>query len=197
MIDKVTEYANQGATCAVCGKPAACIGSHEGREWAYACNECCRHGYEDGTCVPCNSDEVLGVMNALRRRLEASEAEADRERDAAAKLREELQKAMPAPPRGRVVSRWKRVNNALQLEAGAFSVIVYDRADDRQDVVSARLFCGIIGVLSFAVARAGMRDSCARYIRHLVSPFGGELVVEEHEQEQEQLFDDASAQAGR
>lgn len=197
MIDKAIEPANKTPACAVCGKPAACIGSHEGREWAYACDQCCRHGYEDGTCVPCNSDGVPGIMNALRRRLEASEAEVEREQAASAALREELQKAMAAPIRGRVVSRWKRVNNTLELEAGAFSVIVYDRADDRQDVVSARLFCGIIGVLSFAVARAGMRDSCARYIRHLVSPFGGELVVEDPEQEQEQLFDDASAQAGR
>jgi len=39
--------------CANCGKPAACFGSYETELTpAYACNECCAHGNEDGRCEP-------------------------------------------------------------------------------------------------------------------------------------------------
>jgi hypothetical protein len=37
-------------TCAYCGKPAACFGSYEGSEDAFACDTCCGHGNEDGAC---------------------------------------------------------------------------------------------------------------------------------------------------
>lgn len=37
--------------CANCGKPAACLGAYEGAEEpAFACDECCAHGNEDGHC---------------------------------------------------------------------------------------------------------------------------------------------------
>lgn len=39
--------------CAECGAPPACYGSYEDSvSWAYACNECCGHGNEDGHCEP-------------------------------------------------------------------------------------------------------------------------------------------------
>lgn len=39
--------------CAICGKPAACLGRYEdpGPD-EYACDSCCAHGNEDGHCVP-------------------------------------------------------------------------------------------------------------------------------------------------
>ncbi len=37
--------------CRICGKPAACIGRYEGHGIvAFACDECCGHGNEDGEC---------------------------------------------------------------------------------------------------------------------------------------------------
>ena len=39
--------------CANCGEPAACFGSYETElNPAYACDECCAHGNEDGHCEP-------------------------------------------------------------------------------------------------------------------------------------------------
>ncbi len=40
------------ARCANCGKPAACIGAYEGSGEAFACDNCCAHGNEDGWCNP-------------------------------------------------------------------------------------------------------------------------------------------------
>lgn len=37
--------------CAVCGKPASCLGTYEmDNPWAFACDACCGHGNEDGCC---------------------------------------------------------------------------------------------------------------------------------------------------
>ncbi len=39
------------ARCAICGSPATCTGSYERPDaWAFACDACCGHGCEDGTC---------------------------------------------------------------------------------------------------------------------------------------------------
>ena len=39
--------------CAHCGKPATCLGSYERPDaWGYACDDCCGHGNEHGTCGP-------------------------------------------------------------------------------------------------------------------------------------------------
>lgn len=39
------------AVCANCGEPAACFGSYETElHPAYACDDCCAHGNEDGHC---------------------------------------------------------------------------------------------------------------------------------------------------
>ena len=39
--------------CATCGDPAACFGSYETElNPAYACDDCCAHGNEDGHCEP-------------------------------------------------------------------------------------------------------------------------------------------------
>ena len=40
--------------CAICGKPASCLGKYETDDnpWQYACDTCCGHGNEDGRCVP-------------------------------------------------------------------------------------------------------------------------------------------------
>lgn len=37
--------------CGICGKPAVCFGSYDGNQ-DYACDECCGHGCEDGSCYP-------------------------------------------------------------------------------------------------------------------------------------------------
>lgn len=37
--------------CEHCGKPASCLGAYEGGPEAWACDECCGHGAEDGHCV--------------------------------------------------------------------------------------------------------------------------------------------------
>jgi hypothetical protein len=42
--------------CAHCRKPATCRGAYEGRGEAYACDDCCGHGCEDGRCEPAVSD---------------------------------------------------------------------------------------------------------------------------------------------
>jgi len=53
--------------CDICGKPASCIGIYDAMEGeAPACDECCGHGNEDGTCLPI-ADWVannLGVLNS-------------------------------------------------------------------------------------------------------------------------------------
>lgn len=39
--------------CHECGKPATCFGSYEDDlHPAFACDDCCGHGNEDGRCVP-------------------------------------------------------------------------------------------------------------------------------------------------
>lgn len=38
--------------CANCGKPATCYGAYEDQNHAYACDDCCGHGNEDGHCYP-------------------------------------------------------------------------------------------------------------------------------------------------
>jgi len=40
--------------CAICGKPATCIGVYEDPEGEPepACDDCCGHGNEDGWCRP-------------------------------------------------------------------------------------------------------------------------------------------------
>jgi hypothetical protein len=44
--------------CADCGEPAACFGSYETEfHPAYACDECCAHGNEDGHCEPVAGEE--------------------------------------------------------------------------------------------------------------------------------------------
>ena len=43
--------------CAHCGKPATCFGSYESDLTpAYACDDCCGHGCEDGHCEPIEGD---------------------------------------------------------------------------------------------------------------------------------------------
>ena len=39
------------ATCATCGSPATCYGCYDLPGPSYACDECCKHGQEDGKCV--------------------------------------------------------------------------------------------------------------------------------------------------
>jgi hypothetical protein len=37
--------------CRNCGKVATCFGSYESiNDWGFACDDCCGHGNEDGTC---------------------------------------------------------------------------------------------------------------------------------------------------
>lgn len=44
--------------CAICGKPATCLGRYEDPgEPEYACDDCCGHGNEDGWC---NSIKIVG-----------------------------------------------------------------------------------------------------------------------------------------
>lgn len=39
--------------CSICRKPAACFGRYDNMKTAaYACNDCCGHGCEDGWCRP-------------------------------------------------------------------------------------------------------------------------------------------------
>ena len=37
--------------CSLCGAPATCHGTYEGKP-SYACDDCCGHGCEDGVCRP-------------------------------------------------------------------------------------------------------------------------------------------------
>ena len=46
--------------CDTCGKPATCGGSYE-RERAYACDDCCGHGNEDGHCEPVGDAPAQGA----------------------------------------------------------------------------------------------------------------------------------------
>lgn len=42
--------------CAHCGKPATCYGAYEGQAAGYACDVCCGHGNEDGSCDRVDDD---------------------------------------------------------------------------------------------------------------------------------------------
>lgn len=46
---KVVELEARQLKCSICDKPATCMGVCE-NNWAYACDECCGHGGEDGEC---------------------------------------------------------------------------------------------------------------------------------------------------
>jgi hypothetical protein len=51
----IAELANRAGdkACAHCGEPATCFGSYEDElRPAYACDDCCGHGNEDGHCEP-------------------------------------------------------------------------------------------------------------------------------------------------
>lgn len=51
--------------CDNCGKQAACLGAYEDGLEAYACNECCDHGNEDGHCVMlADLPRVVGDLRA-------------------------------------------------------------------------------------------------------------------------------------
>lgn len=86
--------------CAICGKPAACLGRYEGNvEFNPACDECCGHGNEDGECFQLVSEtgeymsltEMLGRLNESERALKAATDEADKalefERQKSARLK--------------------------------------------------------------------------------------------------------------
>lgn len=51
--------------CAVCGAPASCFGVYEletpENRRAFACDECCGHGNEDGWCVPIEDMAAYGI----------------------------------------------------------------------------------------------------------------------------------------
>ena len=48
-----THHHPTATPCACCGKSATCFGAYEGSEKpAFACDECCGHGNEDGWCGP-------------------------------------------------------------------------------------------------------------------------------------------------
>lgn len=53
--------------CAECGSPATCFGSYESEYTpAYACDECCGHGCEDGHCDALKEVEMNREMAGLR-----------------------------------------------------------------------------------------------------------------------------------
>ena len=52
LADALASLPSSTPKCAHCGKPATCFGSYEGHPEAYACDECCGHGNEDGHCEP-------------------------------------------------------------------------------------------------------------------------------------------------
>jgi hypothetical protein len=73
------------AACATCGKPATCYGVYEdpSAPAAYACDDCCGHGNEDGHCEPVSAAGVEdpappappttdNAVGRLRRRLNAA-----------------------------------------------------------------------------------------------------------------------------
>lgn len=78
------EPSEEPARCQMCGKPAACLGVYENpdNDPAYACDECCGHGNEDGWCNPVEGpvpteehllDRALGnVLLAFAEQLDAS-----------------------------------------------------------------------------------------------------------------------------
>ena len=75
--------ANSHPKCANCGKPAACMGSYENDEsWAYACDDCCAHGCEDGRCYP---------LEEIPQRYQKRGQQAERERDTALARVKELE----------------------------------------------------------------------------------------------------------
>ena len=53
------------AMCAICGKPATCLGLYDAPYLEadlttpdeYACDDCCGHGNEDGYCEPVMREE--------------------------------------------------------------------------------------------------------------------------------------------
>ncbi len=54
IVDEALAAAKKEPVCATCGKLATCLGEYEdctGVE-AYACDDCCAHGNEDGHCSP-------------------------------------------------------------------------------------------------------------------------------------------------
>lgn len=53
---RVCATASHFMICAICGKPATCVGvydpAHEDQDPAPACDSCCGHGNETGWCTP-------------------------------------------------------------------------------------------------------------------------------------------------
>lgn len=47
--DTITDEQIRALRCAICSEPAACVGRYE-EPGEPACNECCGHGCEDGSC---------------------------------------------------------------------------------------------------------------------------------------------------
>jgi len=51
--------------CARCGAPATCFGSYEDDlSPAFACDDCCGHGNEDGQCEPVTGDRPVATVVA-------------------------------------------------------------------------------------------------------------------------------------
>lgn len=62
--------------CEYCGEPATCFGAYEGSAPAYACDECCGHGNEDGRCTLLEVDALRKERDALKADNERLRAEA-------------------------------------------------------------------------------------------------------------------------
>ena len=53
--------------CGSCQKPATCFGTYEGDGvWAFACDECCGHGCEDGWCWRLDGPGLEGLACYVR-----------------------------------------------------------------------------------------------------------------------------------
>lgn len=52
-------------SCEQCGeRPAFCLGRYDSPRDAYACDECCGHGNEDGHCRPLNKSDYQRLETA-------------------------------------------------------------------------------------------------------------------------------------
>jgi hypothetical protein len=78
--------------CAECGQPSSCFGQYDiAPEPTFACDECCGHGCEDGTCVQFAEDrDVIQALRSARRiiiqRLRVASYFADQGRGGAAEM---------------------------------------------------------------------------------------------------------------
>jgi len=84
------ERAARELPCAICGKPATCLGAYEDeRRLGLACDGCCGHGCEDGWCKSLRDMSIGDVLTHIGAQVHGLAQERDEAEERAAQARRE------------------------------------------------------------------------------------------------------------